>query len=442
MARREYGEFRPSRGCAKSNPPGVIDAKLAAEIHKAKQLGQTEMTSQRENALANTRASKPDRIDYVDAVRVILILLVVAHHSVESYVTASPPEVPLPDPPLVRGGIFLWVNAAFFMGLFFFLGGYFIPGAFDRKGAATFLSDRALRLGVPLVIGTILIVPLAGWSHVALDPGLPPVSYWTYLIQDFFGHSGKPDYWPQSERWPAFNFGHLWFLEHLLIYAVLYAAVRVIMPPDDGKRWREPPSHLAIVAYAVLLAAATFIVRIWYPQNRWIAFLHFIQMEPAHLPQYASLFVIGLFAGPRRWLETMPTRRGLMWLAIGAGLALLVYVLAATAMPTGASAADASRQLRVCTIEAFICTGMCVGLPVLSRELALGGGHIWQALARNVFAIYVFHFPFVLLLQWALIDAPMPKLMRLLLTVIGAILTTFAFTNLIVLRLPFARRIF
>ena len=191
-----------------------------------------------------------------------------------------------------------------------------------------------------------------------------------------------------------------------------------------------------------MLLAATFIVRIWYPQNHWIAFLHFIQMEPAHLPQYASLFVIGLFAGPRRWLETMPTRRGLVWLAIGAGLALLVYVLAATTTPTGATADDASRQLRVCTVEAFLCTGMCVGLPVLSRELTLGAGRVWQALARNVFAIYVFHFPFVLLLQWALIDAPMPKLMRLLVTLIGAILGTFAFSDLIVLRLPFARRIF
>lgn len=403
---------------------------------------QTQMKSLRENASATTRASKPDRIDYVDAVRVILILLVVAHHSVESYVTAHPPEVPFPDPPLVRGGIFLWVNAAFFMGLFFFLGGYFAPEAFDRKGATTFVSDRALRLGVPLVLGTILIVPLAGWSHIALDPTLPPLSYWTYLTQDFFGYGPKPNFWPPSERWPAFEFGHLWFLEHLLVYATLYAAIRVIMPPDDGKLWRKPPSHLAIATYAVLLAAATFIVRFWYPQNRWIAFLHFIQMEPAHLPQYVSLFAIGAFAGPRRWLETMPTRRGLVWLAIGAGLALMAYVLAATTAPTGVTADDASRQLRVCTIEAFICAGMCVGLPVLSRELALGAGRVWRALARNVFAIYVFHFPIVLLLQWALIDAPMPKLMRLFVTVIAAIVGTFALTDLIVLRLPFARRIF
>jgi hypothetical protein len=43
-------------------------------------------------------ASHGGRIDYVDAVRVILILLVVAHHSIESYVTAHPPEVPLSDP--------------------------------------------------------------------------------------------------------------------------------------------------------------------------------------------------------------------------------------------------------------------------------------------------------------------------------------------------------
>jgi peptidoglycan/LPS O-acetylase OafA/YrhL len=73
---------------------------------------------------------------------------------------------------------------------------------------------------------------------------------------------------------------------------------------------------------------------------------------------------------------------------------------------------------------------------------ALGAGRVWRALARNVFAIYVFHFPIVLLLQWALIDAPVPKFIRLLATVIGAIVGTFAFTDLIVLRLPFARRIF
>ncbi|MGA7323315.1 MAG: acyltransferase family protein [Rhodomicrobium sp.] len=387
---------------------------------------------------------QPDRIAYVDAVRVVLILLVVAHHSVEPYVTAHPPEIPLPDAPFVRAGVFLWVNAAFFMGLFFFLAGYFTPGAFGRKGAPSFLADRGLRLGVPLVLGTVAIVPLAGWSHIALDPKMPPLSYWTYLTQDFFGRGSKPAFWPEGERWPAFNFGHLWFLEHLLVYALLYAAVRAAVPKDRGLAAPNPPTHAAIAAYAVLLAAATFVIRIWYPQNRWIGFLGFIQMEPAHIPQYASLFVIGVFAGPRRWLETMPAGRGLVWLAIGSGLAAVAYIIAGRGAANGASAAGATSlgDWRVCTYEAFLCTGLCVGLPVLSRELALGTGRLWQVLASNVYAVYVFHFPIVLLLQWALMEAPAPKWARLVATVIGAILGSFAFTNWVILRVPYARRIF
>jgi glucans biosynthesis protein C len=380
-----------------------------------------------DNDLAMTTASKPGRFEFVDALRVVLIALVVAHHSVEAYVVKHPPEIPLPDAPIPRLWVFLWVNAAFFMGLFFFLAGYFSPGAVDRKGVTTFLADRSLRLGVPLVLGTVLIVPLAGWSHIALDPALPKVSYWTYLTRDFFRL--------------RFNFGHLWFLEHLLVYALLYAAMRAFVPQDTGKRYREPPSHLAIATYALLLAAATFVIRIWYPQDRWIAFLGFMQMEPAHIPQYASLFVIGLFAGPRRWLETMPARRGLIWLAIGGGLAIMIYLLVGLGI-IGITSDNATSNWRTCAYEAFLCVGLCVGLPVLFRELMLGAGRLWRVLAANVLAVYVFHMPIVLLLQWALIDAPVPKWSRLVATVIGAIASSFLFTNLVIMRLPYARRVF
>jgi len=399
-------------------------------------------------ASAPTPARSLRHLAYVDALRVVLIMLVVAHHSVEAYVKAHPPEIPLPDPPLVRASVFLGVNAAFFMGLFFLLAGYFTPGAFDRKGAPVFLGDRGRRLGLPLLFGTVAIVPIAGWAHLALDPAAPPVSYWTYLTRYFLptgplhrlflGDVPKPDFWPKWEGWPPMNLGHLWFLEHLLVYALLYAAVRAFIPADRGSAARNPPTHLAIAAYAVLLAAATFVVRIWYPQDRWIGFLGFIQMEPAHIPQYASLFVIGLLAGPRRWIETMPTRRGLAWLAVGVGLAAIAYLWAAFATVRGP---DSGNWL-MCAWEAFLCVGFCVGLPVAFRELAIGTGQVWRVLAANVLPVYVFHMPIVLLLQWALIGAPGPKWLRLIVTVIGAIAGSFAFTNFVILRLPYARRIF
>ena len=179
-------------------------------------------------------------------------------------------------------------------------------------------------------------------------------------------------------------------------------------------------------------------IRIWYPQDRWIGFLGYIQMEPAHLPQYASLFVIGVLAWPRRWIETMPPRRGLVWLAIGVGLAVAAYLL----VGVGVIAGFDSRDWRICAWESFLCVGLCVGLPVLFRELGLGKGRIWAALAANVYAVYVFHFPIVLFLQWALMDAPAPKWARLFMTVVGAIVVSFAFTNWVILRLPYARRVF
>lgn len=52
-------------------------------------------------------------------------------------------------------------NDTFFMSLMFFLSGLFVWRSLARKGAAGFLRDRVLRLGVPFVIAAALIAPLA-----------------------------------------------------------------------------------------------------------------------------------------------------------------------------------------------------------------------------------------------------------------------------------------
>ena len=76
------------------------------------------------------------------------------------------------------------------------------------------------------------------------------------------------------------------------------------------------PSDRAIFGYAVALAAVAFVVRIAFPIDRWISLGGLINAELAHLPQYASLFVLGLLAARVRWLEMMPTRRAMRWLAL------------------------------------------------------------------------------------------------------------------------------
>ena len=46
------------------------------------------------------------------------------------------------------------------MGLLFLLAGYFTPGSLERKGYASFLSDRFLRLGLPLLAFGLILGPL------------------------------------------------------------------------------------------------------------------------------------------------------------------------------------------------------------------------------------------------------------------------------------------
>jgi glucans biosynthesis protein C len=278
-------------------------------------------------------------------------------------------------------GLFLWVNACYLMGLFFLIAGLFTPGSVDRKGIGPFVRDRLRRLGIPLLFGFFVLLPALGWYAHLHNRHMGWVSYREYFVHLWLGIGPRPADWP-SPSWPDGNFGHLWFLEHLLLYGLLYALWRRLRPhhrPAGG----PPPSSTSIALYAVGLGVVSWAVRLWYPMNAWTGLLGFIQSEPAHLPQYASLFVIGVLAGRRGWFARLPAATGWRWLGIGVGAALFGCARAAA---TGSIAVN---SLDTCLVEAIICTGLSVGLLVACRELWNGAGWV-SALAPDTYAVYVF----------------------------------------------------
>lgn len=96
------------------------------------------------------------------------------------------------------------------------------------------------------------------------------------------------------------NFGHLWFIEHLLVYALLYAIFRMIIKKYLTTETKNKfPGHVTILLYTLFVAVVTFVIRIWYPIDHWVGFLGIIQTEFAHVPQYASFFIVGLLAARR-----------------------------------------------------------------------------------------------------------------------------------------------
>jgi len=99
----------------------------------------------------------------IDNLRAIVIVLVLAFHSVLAYLNFLPAHPFAFDEPPYLWRSFPIVDTARFMGFdlfcawldvflmsfFFMLSGLFVWPSLQRKGAWAFLSDRLLRIGVP-----------------------------------------------------------------------------------------------------------------------------------------------------------------------------------------------------------------------------------------------------------------------------------------------------
>jgi glucans biosynthesis protein C len=273
------------------------------------------------------QTTSKERHHFLDNLKIVLIMLVVAHHAGQPYggsggwwyVTDSQQPASL--------GHFFTVNASFFMGLFFFISAYFLPASIDKKGKKKFLQDRVKLLGWPLLFGVALLIPVLMYIFHLHYRGYPAVSFWSYYKTYYLGMTPEPAYWI-GPAWPDLNFGHLWFIENLLFYSLVYLLCTLVMKTKkaEGTAAQSAPTHTGIVLFVAALSLITFIVRIWFPIDRWIGLFGFIQMEVAHIPQYISFFVLGIMAYRRNWLQQLPAYTGKVWLAVGVILAVLCYL--------------------------------------------------------------------------------------------------------------------
>lgn len=78
-----------------------------------------------------------------------------------------------------------------------------------------------------------------------------------------------------------------------------------------------PPSHTAIVLFAVALILVTWVVRWWFPVDDWLPLCFVLPAEPANLTQYLSLFALGILAIRNDWFQRIQLRTGLVWPGVG-----------------------------------------------------------------------------------------------------------------------------
>src|SRR5438309_10130180 len=95
------------------------------------------------------------RLFYIDNLRWVMIMLVLSMHAAVTYSHLGSwyfmEDTKVSFPETFTFATYQVFLQSFFMGFLFFIAGYFVPKAYDTKGAIKFLKDRAFRLGLPLL---------------------------------------------------------------------------------------------------------------------------------------------------------------------------------------------------------------------------------------------------------------------------------------------------
>jgi len=107
------------------------------------------------------------RLLFIDNIRWVMIMLVLSMHAAVTYSNHGSwyynEHVPLSRPEDLGFLTYQFFLQSFFMGLLFFVAGYFVPGAYEKKGPRRFLKDRAFRLGWPSLLYVFVLQPLTGY---------------------------------------------------------------------------------------------------------------------------------------------------------------------------------------------------------------------------------------------------------------------------------------
>jgi glucan biosynthesis protein C len=391
-------------------------------------------------------SAKP-RLAWIDNLRWLVIVMVVLVHVCATYSGLGSwyyhEEARLDVASQVVFYAYEIFSQSFFMGFLFLLAGYFVPSAYDRKGAGRFAVDRLVRLGAPTLVFMFVLHPLTEFIKKAfLEPPLRLAD-----IPAFYGwYVGSLRFFRES--------GPLWFALALLVFCLVYAVVRRLAEalqarPQEkprtaqpGRLWRAAPTHGTLVALIALLAAASYLVRLVQPiGTSWY------NMQLCFFPQYVILFLIGLWTRRSGFLSSVAFGFGMRWfrLALAAGIPAWAILLVSGGLLSGNLEAFGGglhwQAAAYALWEAFFCVGISLGLIVLYRERANARGRFTGFLADNNFGVYVFHTPILVAVSLALRTQASQPLAKALVVAALVLPACFLFAAA-VRRLPGLRRLF
>jgi fucose 4-O-acetylase-like acetyltransferase len=314
---------------------------------------------------------------------------------------------------------------SFFMGFLFFIAGYFVPGAYDKKGAGRFLRDRTWRLGLPSLFFIFVLQPITCYYAAGV---------WD-TTNGFFGAYAR---YILNGRFLSGS-GPLWFCVALLFFCVVYAGWRSFVRPASQPR--PFPRNAVIAALIGCTAIVTFLVRVSWPMGS-----SFYNMQFCYFSEYIVFFIAGTLAFRHSWLSALRTPMAKRWGYIGLLGGLVVWLLDIVlggGVKNGAfyDGGWHAQSGGMSLIDALAGTGISLGLLGLFCEKYNRQGRWAAFFSANAFAVYVIHTPVLITITRLMTGLHWLPLLKFLLATVACIIVSFALAALVVRKIPVLKRI-
>jgi surface polysaccharide O-acyltransferase-like enzyme len=391
---------------------------------------------------------RPDEIDHqavtatgrivaLDRARTFITLLVVIYHSAVNYSYFG------------NGDRMRWLGFdlialftdSFFMACMFLISGLFVYDSLLRSGTADYLRQRAWRLGIPLLVSIFVLIPIAYYASF-LRYHLPGTTDFNFF--HFWWRMVTVGPWPS---------GQSWFLWVLLVFDLVAALLRSRIPGmleslgQSISALRERPIT-AFAAFAILSIAAYLPLHLTVGDGAWYEPGHYpfpiqtsrILLYPAYFFTGVGIGVVSLKAGILSENGAI-VKRWAVWLGIAAlfygGILLLVYAhhnwIANFRLP------PLWWRTAYGAVFAMFSAAMAFTLLATSLRLAHFSNRLLDAMQPSAYGIYLFHYIFIIWLQYAVYDASFHAGMKFAIVFIGTLSGSWVIT-LLLRKIPMVAR--
>jgi surface polysaccharide O-acyltransferase-like enzyme len=383
-------------------------------------------------------ATTAERIVPLDRARTFITLLVVVHHSVVNYTYFG------------HGDRMRWLgfdlivlfNDSFFMACMFMISGLFVCQSLTRRGPDDYLRKRGLRLGLPFLVSIFILMPIA-YYPTFLRYHLPGTTDFNFL--HFWWHTLTVGPWPS---------GPAWFLWVLLAFDVIVGAFWAgVRPPIEALgrvifTLREQPmkAFAAFVVFSILVYTPMRLLvgdAAWFDPDGLP-----IPIQTSRILLYAGYFLVGVGIG------AVPLRAGILkvggafarfwavWLgfalAFYGGIIFLVYVH--HNWVTDFDSPPLLWRAAYGLAFAMFSAAMAFTVPAVALRSAPFKLKFLDAMQPSAYGIFLLHYIFIIWLQYAVYDPPLPVGIKFAIVFTGTLSISWGLT-LLLRKIPFVARL-